>query len=76
MASPPTWKSVALSELEGVKPPQGAMSSLFMLSPSGGGVLTTKCADACDINARLMRDMDLNEATIIAAAKSSFLFGS
>lgn len=50
MASPPTWKLVRLSELDGVKPPQGAMFSLSMLLPRGGGVFTTKCARAGGAN--------------------------
>jgi len=46
MASPPTWKAVRVSEPDVVKPPQGAISSLLILLPRGGGVFTIKCADA------------------------------
>jgi len=44
IASPSTWNQSPLSELEGVAPPQGAVSSLSMLVLNGGGVFTTKCA--------------------------------
>jgi hypothetical protein len=61
MASPPTWKFVSVSEEEGVKPPQGATSSLLMLLPRAGGVVTRKCAEDRWAKASPRRDMSLNE---------------
>lgn len=61
IASPSTWKSVPLSELEGVAPPQGAVSSLSMLVLNGGGVFTTKCAKTSGARARLRRVTSLEE---------------
>lgn len=61
MASPPTWKSVPLSELDGVAPPQGDVSSLSMLLLRGGGVLTTKCAKARGVKARPKRVTSLED---------------
>lgn len=52
IASPPTWNSEPLSELEGVAPPQGDESWLAMSLTRGGGILITKCAKERGVKAR------------------------
>jgi hypothetical protein len=73
IASPSTWKSVAFSDAEGVTPPQGAVSALFMLPPSGGGIFTMKCAAESDVKTRLSRNVSLNEAMTDVARRNPWL---
>src|SRR5258708_5725998 len=62
--SPPTWKSVTLSDADGAEPPQGEAPSLLMFCPRGGGTVMAKWAEASGHRARLSRAMGLRRAMV------------